>query len=602
MAIRKSEMLLLGLVFAVLAFATPGNSGLSFTQDGNVAQSTIQIQTGDVQNGAEPVALTVSSTSPSVISFTVNARSGVGSNGIARSWLKIAVSNDPSNCPDSGDPAYSTTASAQLANSSPATLCIFAAGMPDNSNYAGLLAFTTGAGTSFLPVFYSVIPGTLIHAALQNPVCGATQVTQNAILICSQPETISVALTSQDNGINSAPNNLSVAVQPVSTNTPAWLTVSSTNITAHPSGTSPLGTLTLSVDTTRTQIADITTIQLMGDQGSGELDFLIQVQPSAPAAAPPLHFLPIVPCRVIDTRLPNGTFGGPILAGQMSRDFAIPASACGIPANAQAYALNVTVVPSGPLRFLTVWPSGEPQPTVSTLNSYDGRTKANAAIIPAGSNGAISVFATDNTHVILDITGYFVAVTDTSALAFYTLPPCRIADTRGPAGALGAPFMSGGGSRDFPILSSSCNVPSNAQAYSLNFTVVPKGPVRFLTAWPTGQARPTNVSTLNAPTGTFVANAALVPAGANGDVSVFTTDDTDVVIDINGYFAPSGPGGLSLYNLTPCRVLDTRLVGGAQVLNGELDVSCYRQYLRRAFGPGLYLQYHRLYRPEVSFT
>ena len=65
------------------------------------------------------------------------------------------------------------------------------------------------------------------------------------------------------------------------------------------------------------------------------------------------------------------------------------------------------------------------------------------------------------------------------------------------------------------------------------------------------------MASLNDVTGTIPANAVVVPAGSGGAVDVFTTDNTDLVIDINGYFAPPGPGGLSLYNLAPCRMLDT---------------------------------------------
>src|SRR5205823_10468058 len=137
---------------------------------------------------------------------------------------------------------------------------------------------------------------------------------------------------------------------------------------------------------------------------------------------------------------------------------------------------------------------------------------------------------------------------------------------------LGAPSMQASETRPFPILSSSCNVPSVAQAYSLTFTVVPKGPLSFLTAWPSGKSQP-NVSTLNAPTATLVANAAIIPAGTNGNVSVFTTNHTDVIIDINGYFAPPAQGGLSLYALTPCRVMDTRTMAGTRPLTGRLDVA-----------------------------
>src|SRR6201995_3988825 len=110
-----------------------------------------------------------------------------------------------------------------------------------------------------------------------------------------------------------------------------------------------------------------------------------------------LQFIPVTPCRVADTRNPNGTFGGPMMAAGASRDFPIPQSACGsgIPSNVAAYSLNVTVVPVAQLGFLTIWPSGQPQPLVSTLNS-DGRVKANAAIVPAGaSDKGVNVFVTD---------------------------------------------------------------------------------------------------------------------------------------------------------------------------------------------------------------
>ena len=90
-----------------------------------------------------------------------------------------------------------------------------------------------------------------------------------------------------------------------------------------------------------------------------------------------------------------------------------------------------------------------------------------------------------------------------------------------------------------------------------------------MTVWPTGGTRPV-VSTLNDLTGTIVANAALVPAGTGGEVSVYPSNDTNVVIDINGYFAAPGPGGLSLYAVTPCRVIDTRTIGSGDPFHRDL--------------------------------
>jgi hypothetical protein len=282
-----------------------------------------------------------------------------------------------------------------------------------------------------------------------------------------------------------------------------------------------------------------------------------------------LRFFPVKPCRVADTRNATGSFGGPELGAGSSREFDIPQSACAIPSSAVAYSLNVTVVPDGALSYLSLWPSGQAQPAVSTLNS-DGRIKASAAITAAGTNGGVNLFVSDPTHVILDISGYFVPAGTASALAFYTVAPCRIADTRNATAALGGPSLAGGVSRDFPVLSSSCGIPSDAKAYSLNVTAIPKGPLAYLSVFPSGQALPL-VSTLNAPTGAVEANAAIVPAGADGEVSVFAYNDADVVLDVNGYFAEEGATGLSLYTVPPCRVLDTRTA--SQPLNGTLAIS-----------------------------
>jgi uncharacterized repeat protein (TIGR01451 family) len=278
-----------------------------------------------------------------------------------------------------------------------------------------------------------------------------------------------------------------------------------------------------------------------------------------------LVFYPLTPCRVADTRAFagfTGTQGPPYVAGGTSRNFGV-AGYCGVPANATAYSLNVTVVPRKPvLDYLTTWPTGQPMPNASTLNSWTGTAVANAALVPAGTNGDISIYASDDTEVLFDINGYFAPPTP-SGLQFYPLTPCRVADTRGFGftGTQGAPALAAGTSRNFQV-SGLCGVPLTAAAYSLNVTVVPStGSLDYLTAWPTGQPMP-NASTLNSWTGTAVANAAMVPAGTNGDISIFASDATNVLFDINGYYAPAGTGGSDFYPMTPCRVADTRAFAG----------------------------------------
>jgi hypothetical protein len=330
--------------------------------------------------------------------------------------------------------------------------------------------------------------------------------------------------------------------------------------------TSGVGAFSASFATTGSQtvtVADLFSPSIAGTTAG--------IAVSSPAG---LRFIPVTPCRLFDTR--HAGQGAPFIAGNTSRSFAIP-GACGIPSTAQAYSVNVAVVPHAGLGFLTVWPTGQTQPTVATLNSVDGRVKSNAAIVPAGTGGAISVYATNDTDVILDINGYFVPASTSGALAFYPVTPCRLVDTRHGM-LLSGPF-AGGSSRTLPIRSSGCNVPPTAQAYSLNFTTVAPGQVGFLTAYPTGVTQPT-VATLNAlpplpltTTPVVIANAAIVRAGTNGSIDVFASNATDLVVDINGYFAPPGAGGLSLYNLPPCRVLDTRQPTGSLPFSGELDVN-----------------------------
>jgi hypothetical protein len=204
----------------------------------------------------------------------------------------------------------------------------------------------------------------------------------------------------------------------------------------------------------------------------------------------------------------------------------------------------MTAIPPGPLGYLTTWPEEQTLPNVSTLNAPSGGVVGNEALVPAGteSGGPISVYVSSGTNLLIDINGYLVPTGTTGALSFYSLAPCRVADTRaafGFSGAFGPPSLAGGATRTFPVQQSSCAIPSSAQAYSLNLTVVVPsgGSLGYLTAFPAGETLP-NASTVNAPSGGVVGSAAIVPAGSSGAISVFASSATDLLIDINGYFAP----------------------------------------------------------------
>jgi hypothetical protein len=123
-----------------------------------------------------------------------------------------------------------------------------------------------------------------------------------------------------------------------------------------------------------------------------------------------LDFHTLSPCRLVDTRLPDGVLGGPALQPSSTRTFAL-AGACGVPATAKALAVNLTVVSPAAAGHLIVFPADRPTPTTSSINFAAGQSRANNALasLSGDGSGAIKVWA-DSTaalHFILDVTGWF---------------------------------------------------------------------------------------------------------------------------------------------------------------------------------------------------
>ena len=281
-----------------------------------------------------------------------------------------------------------------------------------------------------------------------------------------------------------------------------------------------------------------------------------------------LRFVPMVPCRLVETRAAynfegrTGAFGPPHIQAGETRTF-VPSnsSVCQIPASAKAFVFNVTLIPRGAVDFVTVFPGGETRPTFWTARSPDGQIVANSAIVKAGTAG-ISVFASNDADLLIDISGYFTDAIAGTNLVFYPLTPCRVIETRAPyrspPGPFGPPSLNGQETRSFNFPASPhCAIPAGAVAYSVTVTVVPPQPLAYLTAWPAGETQP-NVSNINSFVGRVLANNVIVPASATGGISVFVSNPTDFLMDINGYFAPDdGVNGQYYFPLTQCRVSDS---------------------------------------------
>jgi hypothetical protein len=129
---------------------------------------------------------------------------------------------------------------------------------------------------------------------------------------------------------------------------------------------------------------------------------------SAPA---PLPLIAVTPCRIIDTRGNGfiGAYGPPSLAAGSPRSFTLTGQ-CGIAGTAQAVSLNITVSNTLGPGFIKIFPQGGASPVVSTLNYIAGQTVANAAVVPLGAGGGVTIAAgVSGTDLIVDTNGYYDA-------------------------------------------------------------------------------------------------------------------------------------------------------------------------------------------------
>ena len=154
------------------------------------------------------------------------------------------------------------------------------------------------------------------------------------------------------------------------------------------------------------------TPQLVAPQKMEE-ERTLEAMGAAGVPTPPLPLTAIAPCRIADTR-GNGFTGGygpPALVAGVPRSFTL-VGRCAIPVTAEAVSLNVTVTNTQGPGHIVIYPQGGAQPSVSTLNYVPGETVANAAIVPLGTAGGVTVVAgVSGTDLIIDTNGYFAPQT-----------------------------------------------------------------------------------------------------------------------------------------------------------------------------------------------
>jgi subtilisin family serine protease len=247
------------------------------------------------------------------------------------------------------------------------------------------------------------------------------------------------------------------------------------------------------------------------------------------------EYQPVTPERLFDSRI---DWPGKVEGGGGVR---IPVSyGSSVDSHIRALVVNVTAVdPSGD-GYLATWNGSGLPPNASTLN-YTARVPAvpNMAVVPVslccGGFPSIGVYTLVDSHIIVDILGFFDDSSLGGGLRFTPQTPVRIADTRI---GQGAPSALGAGTTA-AITAPGAVAPAGTEALALNVTAVSPTRDTYVSVWPkgiSGIGQP-NVSTLNPRPGQIVPNAVYTLVGPTKAFNVYNNAGvTHIVVDVVGTF------------------------------------------------------------------
>jgi alpha-tubulin suppressor-like RCC1 family protein len=303
---------------------------------------------------------------------------------------------------------------------------------------------------------------------------------------------------------------------------------------------------------------------------------------SASAAAPVvggLGYVPLgEPCRVVDTR----NAGGAISAGEY-RLFQVAGSGvnfgaqggsdngCGIPDGVGAAEVSVTAVAPAGTGWLRVGPNDGSEPAATFLAYNSGVGITNTGTVPLDRANLQDLLVRNfagETELVVDVQGYYTAG---SGLGYVPLAaPCRLVDTRIGGGEIGLDefrsFQVAGTGANFAAqggTAGGCGIPAGVTAAEISVTAVAPSGSGYVRIAPNDGSNPW---------ATFFAYSSGIGITNTGSVTMAAAWDskdlmvrnfaagTQLVIDVQGYFPASG--GTRYQTVTPCRIVDTRSVGG----------------------------------------
>jgi hypothetical protein len=214
------------------------------------------------------------------------------------------------------------------------------------------------------------------------------------------------------------------------------------------------------------------------------------------------------------------------------------AGAGGVPAEATAASLNLTVTNPRTPGFLTAYPCDQERPSTSNANFTSDNTVAAAAIVPLAADGTVCVYTSADTDLIIDVMGSFEGID-----GYIRAGPTRLTDTRdlGSAGLVAHNPLR-------------VQLPSSVAggAAILNVTAVAGAQAGFVTVYRCGDPVPAT-SNVNFAPGGVVPNLVVAAPDATGGVCLFANQPTHLVVDLFGGLTASA---VNLH--APVRAIDTR--------------------------------------------
>jgi len=296
-------------------------------------------------------------------------------------------------------------------------------------------------------------------------------------------------------------------------------------------------------------LAVVTLVALLGS-------LLVVVSQPAPAQAVVTgtggQYVPMPSnARVLGGATEKGVFRTVKVAGVAG----LPSSGIG------AVTMMVTIAdPSGSGQLQMRADAADTTTLMMIYNSGVGGNTSNTGLLAVADDGTIQVRTeTAQSKVVIDVTGYYTSTKNgVSAGGFVAMSPSRVLDSRGGIGAAQGQIPAG--SQRTIQATGSNGIPAGAAAVAVNIIVINReAKAGYVRPTPTGETRSTGVLNYNSVEGQSTAMNAQVALNADGKFSIDTAAEggkIDLVVDIQGYFLKSNPGG----GFTPLngRLIDTR--------------------------------------------